>query len=119
MSSRRSDRVNDLLRQELTTLIQREMADPRVRLAVVSEVHVSPDLRHARVLVSTVGDEAARDGAVAALRHAAGFLRRQLAPRLRLRAIPELDFHLDRGAEHSVRIAEILENLHHDDEDPS
>jgi ribosome-binding factor A len=117
--TRRTDRVNDLLRHELTTLIQREMADPRVRLAVVSEVHVSPDLRHARVLVSTVGDEAAREEAVAALRHAAGFLRRQLAPRLRLRAIPDLDFHLDRGAEHSVRIAELLESLHHDDEDPA
>jgi ribosome-binding factor A len=117
--TRRTDRVGDLLRQELTQVIQRDMSDPRVRLAVVSEVHCAPDLRHARVMVSILGDESARDEGLAALRHAAGFLRRQLAPRLRLRAVPELDFVLDRGPEHAARIAEILETLHHDDEDPA
>jgi ribosome-binding factor A len=117
--TRRTDRVGDLLRQEITQLIQRDMADPRVRLAVVSAVQCTPDLRRARVLVSTVGDDDAREQTMAALRHAAGYLRRQLAPRLRLRAIPELEFVLDRGAEHSVHIAELLEKLHHDDEDPA
>jgi ribosome-binding factor A len=115
--TRRTDRVGDLIRAELALLIQREMSDPRVRLATPSEVHVSSDLRHARVMVSMVGGQEQRDEAVAALRHAAGFLRRQLARRLELRAVPELDFVLDRGAEHSVRMAEILEKLHHDDED--
>ena len=115
--TRRTDRVGDLIRAELAMLIQREMSDPRVRLAIPSEVQVSADLRHARVMVSMVGEEAQRDEAVEALRHASGFLRRQLARRLDLRAVPELVFVLDRGAEHSVRMAEILEKLHHDDED--
>lgn len=115
--TRRTDRVGDLIRAELAMLIQREMSDPRVRLAIPSEVQVSPDLRHARVMVSMVGEQAQRDEAVEALRHASGFLRRQLARRLDLRAVPQLVFVLDRGAEHSVRMAEILEKLHHDDED--
>lgn len=114
--SRRTERVDHQIRAELSALIQREMADPRVRLATVTEVHVSPDLRHAKVLVSSVGDEESREECVAALRRAAGFLRRQLGSRLRLRATPELDFALDRGAEHSAKIAALLETLHHDDE---
>jgi ribosome-binding factor A len=115
--SRRTERLDHQLREELSNLLRREMADPRVRLATVSEVHVSPDLRHARVLISTVGEEAEREACVAALRHAAGYLRRQLAARLRLRATPELDFALDRGAEHSARITALLETLHHDDDE--
>jgi ribosome-binding factor A len=113
--SRRTERVEDLLRQELSLLILREVADPRVRLASVSEVHVTPDLHKARIAVSVIGDEATREEAVAALRHASGFLRRQLGSRLRLRATPELEFTLDRGAEHSAHIASLLETLHHDD----
>jgi ribosome-binding factor A len=115
--SRRTDRVDDVLRSELSSLILRELHDPRVRLATVSEVHVTPDLRRARVAVSVIGEEATREQAVAALRHAAGFLRKQLASRLRMRVVPELIFELDRGAEHSVHIASLLETLHHDDDD--
>ena len=114
--SRRTDRVEDLIRAELSQLILRELHDPRVRLATVSEVHVTPDLRKARIAVSVMGEEPAREGAVAALQHASGFLRRQLGSRLRLRATPELTFTLDRGAEHSMHIASLLETLHHDDD---
>ena len=114
--SRRTERLDHQLREQLAALIRREMADPRVRLAAVSEVHVTPDLRFARVSISAVGEEQEREECIAALRHAAGFLRRQLAARLRLRVTPELDFVLDRGAEHSARISALLETLHHDDE---
>jgi ribosome-binding factor A len=115
--SRRTDRVEDLVRAELSQLILREVNDPRVRLVTVSEVHVTPDLRKARIAVSVIGDESTRNAAVAALAHASGFLRRQLGARLRLRVTPELEFTLDRGAEHSVHIASLLETLHHDDDD--
>jgi ribosome-binding factor A len=114
--TRRTERLDHQLREQLSGLIRREMSDPRVRLAAVSEVHVTPDLRYAKVLISAVGDDEEREASVAALRRAAGFLRRQLAARLRLRVTPELDFVLDRGAEHSARIAALLETLHHDDE---
>jgi ribosome-binding factor A len=115
--SRRTDRVDDLIRAELSQLILRELSDPRVRLASVSAVHVTPDLRKARVSVSVMGEETAREAAVAALQHASGFLRRQLGARLRLRVTPELTFTLDRGAEHSVHMASLLETLHHDDDE--
>lgn len=116
--SRRTARVEDLLRAELSELILREVQDPRVRLATVSAVDVSPDLRHARVRVSVLGEDAQRAETVEALQHARGFLRSRLAPRLRLRVVPDLAFELDRGAEYSQRITDLLESLH-DESDES
>ncbi|MBP7755866.1 MAG: 30S ribosome-binding factor RbfA [Thermoanaerobaculia bacterium] len=109
--SRRVERVADLLRVELSELLHRELDDPRSRLAVIGRIEVSPDLRHARIAVSALGSEPERAAAVAALNHARGFLRSRLAGRLRLRAVPDLEFHLDRGAEHSERISRLLEEL--------
>jgi ribosome-binding factor A len=110
--SRRTDRVAEELRVALSEIIQRDVSDPRVGMSTVSTVDVSPDLRHARVRVSVIGDdEEARLESVEALKHAHGFIRRQLAHRLRLRVTPELVFELDRGAEHSQRIADLLEGL--------
>lgn len=115
--SRRTQRIGDLLRQELSELIMHRMQDPRVHLATVTHVEVSADLRHATVRVSVLGDEEHRTTAVEALDHARGFLRSELARRLRnLRVVPELVFKLDRGAEHSQRISDLLEELHVDDD---
>jgi ribosome-binding factor A len=114
--SRRTDRVADLLRAELAEILRREVADPRARLAAVSEVVVSPDLEHARVRLSILGSDADRAASLEALRHAAGFIRRQLGRRVRLRVTPELAFELDQGAEVSQRISDLLEELHRDDQ---
>lgn len=114
--SRRTQRVGDLLQAEIAQLLLRSMQDPRVRMASVSAVDVSPDLRRAVVRISVL-DESQRDASLAALRHASGFLRHELASRLRhLRVVPELIFELDRGAEHSQRISDLLESLHEHDE---
>lgn len=109
--SQRTDRLGDLLRTELAELMRREMRDPRVALATVTAVEVTADLRHARVKVSALGDEPARAATMEALVHARGFLRRELAHRLNLRITPELRFELDRGPEHSQRIADLLHSL--------
>ena len=110
--SRRTDRVGDLLRQEISDVILRRLHDPRVRLATVSTVEVSPDLRHATVKVSVLGDEAERERCLEALRHASGFLRSQLAHSLRnMRVMPDLVFELDRGPEFSDQIDQLLEHL--------
>ena len=116
--SRRTDRIGDQLRAELADLLLREVKDPRVKLASVLAVEVSGDLRHAVVHVSVLGAEAERLATVEALTHARGFLRSEIARRLRhLRVSPELNFKLDRGAEHSQNISNLLETLHvHDDE---
>ena len=113
--SQRTRRVGDLIRTELAELLQRQMHDPRVSLATVSRVDVSADLRHANVKVSVLGEQEKREDAVRALEHARGYLRRELAGRLSLRVTPELHFSLDRGAEHSQRISELLDRLHEEE----
>jgi len=114
--SRRTDRVSDLLRAELADLLLREIHDPRVKLASVTAVEVSPDLGRAAIKISALGDDEQRQATLEGIRHAKGFLRKELAHRLRLRVTPELVFELDRGAEHSQRISDILESLHGRDE---
>ncbi len=109
--TRRTRRVGDVLRSEISTIIRRRLQDPRVRLTSVTTVEMSPDLKYARVLVSVVGDQAASRDSLEALRHASGFIRSQLAKELsRLKTVPELRFELDRGAEYSQRITDLLEN---------
>lgn len=115
--SRRGHRVEDLIRAELSSLILRRMNDPRVRLASVSGVDVSPDLRRARISISILGSEEEREQCLEALRNARGFLRSQLARNLRhMRNTPELAFELDQGAEYSQHMSSILEHLEPPDE---
>jgi ribosome-binding factor A len=115
--SRRTDRVEDLLRVEISRLIMRDVSDPRVRLATVSEVNISPDLKHATVKVSVLGEDEERVHTLKGLQHASGFIRTRLAKSLkRMRSIPQLTFELDRRAEHSQHISDLLETLHDQDE---
>ena len=116
--SQRTERLGDLIRAELSELLRSEMRDPRVALAAVTAVEVSADLAHATVKVSALGDEAARQETVRALIHARGFLRRELARRLDLRLTPELRIELDRGAEYSQRISDLLDSLQLHDTEP-
>lgn len=114
--SQRTDRIADQLRAELATLLLREVRDPRVALASVTRVQVSRDLGHARVWISVLGDDEARQNAMIGIEHAKGFLRSQIGRRLRLRVTPELAFELDRGAEYLQEMSTLLDTLH---EDPS
>lgn len=114
--SQRLQRVADTLRAEIATILQREMKDPRVRLATISDLQVTRDLSHAQVKVSVLGSEEDREECIQTLVRARGFVRSRLAGRVRLRTVPELHFELDRGAEHSERINAILESLHDPDE---
>ena len=114
--SRRTQRIEDLLRTEISLLILREVRDPRVRMTSVAAVDVSPDLRRAVVWVSVIGQEDERLESLGALCHARGFIRSRLASRLRnMRVVPELVFEIDRGAENSQRISDLLEALHEHD----
>ena len=114
--TRRTERMSDLVRAELSDLILREIKDPRIRLVSLTGVEVTSDLRRAVVRVSALGDDTQREEAVEALRHARGFLRTELSHRLRTRVTPELVFELDRGAEHSQKISDLLESLNGRDE---
>ena len=108
----RQDRVAEALHAELSDILRRDVRDPRASIASIANVRISADLQHARIAISALGEEQERVECVEALSRAAGFIRTKLAPRLRLRNVPTLVFELDRGAEHSQRITELLESLH-------
>jgi ribosome-binding factor A len=109
--SQRTDRVDELLRQEIGAIIAKDVADPRIGFATITSVETTPDLRHAKVWVSVIGQPPERDAAVAALRHAMPFIRHELGTRLRIRRIPDLHVHLDDTAERGTRILQLLAEL--------
>lgn len=109
--TRRTRQVGELLREELTDIIRRDVKDPRVGFMSITQVEVPPDLRSARVFISVLGTEEERAATLIALRSAARYIRRQLKPRLRMRQIPELEFRDDRSMEHAQQIAETLRLL--------
>jgi ribosome-binding factor A len=107
----RLQRVNQLIREEISHLIQRELKDPRLGFVTVTEVDVAKDLRTAKVYVSVLGPEADWQASLKALESARGFIRNWLVPRLRLRAVPHLTFHPDRSMAHAAHIQTVLEGL--------
>jgi ribosome-binding factor A len=113
--SQRTDRVDELLRQEIGAIIAREVADPRIGFATVTDVETSPDLQHAKVWISVIGDAAQRRETLAVLDGAMGFVRRELGVRLRLRRIPALHVELDSSMEHGTRVLQILDEPQHGD----
>lgn len=109
--SQRTERVDELLRQEIGAIISRDVADPRVGFVTITDVETTPDLRHAKVWVSVIGQPSEREDAVAALRHAMPFIRHELGKRLRIKRIPDLHVHLDDTAERGTRILQLLAEL--------
>ena len=109
MSSRRIVRVNQLLLEELASLLRRESKDPRVRTVTITGVETTTDLKHADVFVRTLGGEMPVEDAIEGLESAEGFLRGQLGRNLRLRRIPELRFIADDTLEHARKIEELLD----------
>jgi len=109
--SQRTERVDELLRQEIGALLAKEVADPRIGFATITDVETSPDLRHAKVWVSVIGQKGDRDGTVRALENAMPFIRHELGRRLRIRRIPELHVRLDDSAERGTRVLHLLQEL--------
>ncbi len=105
---RRTERLNEQLKQEISLLVRDEVRDPRVGLATITAVQTSPELDHAKVYFTALGDEAERAGILAGLRSAAPFIRSQLSKRLHIRRVPELHFELDRVLEEAARIEQLL-----------
>ncbi len=115
MQGKRLDRVNQLIREEISHLLQRELKDPRLGFVTVTEVVVSKDLRSGKVYVSVLGSDDEWRASLAALESARGFIRNWLAPRLRMRAVPDLTFLPDRSMAHAARIQGMLERLRQED----
>ena len=110
--TRRMEQVNNLIRQEISELLQRQVKDPRLgNFVAVTEVSTSPDLKYARIFVSRIGSEAEKKEIMSALTAASGFFRKELARRLRLRRIPELSFQWDDSIERGVHLLELIDQV--------
>lgn len=116
VSGRRHERLADQIRAEVAEIINRELKDPRIGFATVTRVELAADYHAARVWVSVLGDVEAQEGTLEGLASAAGFLRREVGRRLRLRRVPEITFALDQSARDSLRIESLLEKVHRERE---
>lgn len=110
--SERTARLDELLREEISAIIGREIADPRIGFVTVTSVDVAPDLAHATVWVSVIGDAQIRRASVRALGRAMPFVRHRLGA-LRLKRIPELHVREDDTAARGTRLLHILDELEH------
>src|SRR5439155_25283107 len=105
----RTERINSLIREELSTLVREELHDPRVAGRVtITQIATSPDLRHAIAFVSVLGTQEERDSTMRALHPARPLLRRELAPRMTSKNTPDLDFRLDTSMERAQELTEIM-----------
>jgi ribosome-binding factor A len=111
MQGKRLQRVNQLIKEELSGLLQRELKDPRLGFVTVTEVETTNDLRAAKVYVSVLGSDAEWKASLAALESARGFIRNWLRAHLDLRATPTLDFRPDRSMQHAAHIQELLKQI--------
>ena len=110
--SRRVERINEQLRQEISQLLLRQINDPRLGgLITVTQVHTSSDLRSALVLLSVMGDTAAKQSALEGVQSAAAFIRRELRGRLALRHTPFLRFSLDESMEQGEHLLRIMDGI--------
>jgi ribosome-binding factor A len=117
VTTRRQRQVAELLREEISLLIQRRVRDPRLGFVTVTDVEMSPDLRVAHVYVSVLGSEDDVQQSLASLRGAAGFFRRELGASLSLRYLPELDFRSDDSLAKGLHIDQLLDSLREDSPD--
>ena len=117
MQTKRLERVNQLIKEEISMLVQRQLKDPRLGFVTVTEVDTSPDLRHAKIYVSVLGPEAQWAASFKALESARGFIWSWLRKNLDLRVTPQLLFRPDRSMEHAAHIQSLLASLKSHDAD--
>jgi len=108
----RIERLNSLIRQEIAELLQRQVKDPRLgEFIAVTEVTLSPDLKHAKVFVSQICSEEDKQKILKGLASASGFFRAELAKCLKMRYVPELHFQWDDSLEHGDHISQMLDRI--------
>ena len=107
----RTDRIDQLLRQEIGEILVRDVQDPRIGFVTVTDVETAPDLSTARVWVSVIGQPEERERTIRALQRAMPFVRHELGSRIRLRRIPELQLRTDDTAQRGTRVMQLLAEL--------
>jgi len=111
----RSRRIAEQVQRELSDVIRLELKDPRVGMITITDVEVSADNAYAKVFFTLLGDVSRVESATAGLRHAAGYLRSQLARRLKLRMVPQLQFEYDSSVERGMRLSQLIDAAVADD----
>ena len=111
----RQEKLGELIAVELSDLLRTRLKDPRVGFASITHVEVSGDLRHAKVFVSVMGSSEEQEESMKGLKHAASFLRRELAGRIALRYMPELAFKLDMSIEQGSHVLELIRQIEHEE----
>ena len=109
-NSGRPQKLGDLIQRELSELLQRELRDPRVGMVTITAVDVSPELSHAKIFFTILGKENLKQ-TTAGLQRAAGFLRSQLARRIKLYTTPELRFEYDESVERGDRLSRLIDSV--------
>lgn len=111
-NSIKNTRINGEVQRELSTLINRELKDPRINpMTTIVAVDVAPDLKHAKIYISVLGDDQSCKDTIAGLKSAAPFLRSQLAKSVNLRNTPELTFILDQSIEYGVNMSRLIDEV--------
>lgn len=112
----RVERVAEQMKKEIADIIRTSVKDPRIGFVTVTRVEVAGDLQHAKVYVSVLGNDEAKQGTMDALNRAVGFIRGEVGRRLRMRVSPELQFKLDESGEYSAHIESVLRKIHQNSE---
>lgn len=111
MGQLRSEKVQELIKQEVSQIILRELKDPRIGFVTVTQVDITGDLRSAKIYVSLMGSEEQIKDCWIGLQNSLGYIRREIGKRIRLRCTPELSFQLDKSLDYSVHIQELLAKI--------
>lgn len=115
----RIERINQVVKEEISNILSRELKDPRLKFVTITSVNVARDLRYAKVYFSVLGNAAQVEAVQQGLDSARGFVRRLIGQRVRMRYTPEIEFVFDRSLEYSIQIEQALERIKDDDESHS
>ena len=110
MASRRSERLAESVKQEVSKIILYELKDPRISFITVTKVEIAPDLKNAKVYISILGDESTRKKNLRAIEHAKGFIQAKVGAQLQIRYTPILTFCLDESVQKSLHISKLIDD---------
>jgi len=113
--TRRLEKVNELIRREVSEIVQRDLKDPNLGFTTISRVETTRDLSYAMIYVSVMGDESAKKRTIKHLNKAAGYIQHQLSASIRIRTMPRITFKLDSSVDYSMRINDLLKRIAEDD----
>ncbi len=112
MEGKRSEKVADLIRKEISEMLVKSLKDPRIGFITITRVTVSDDCRYAKIYFSVMGSLTEREKSTVGLNSAKGYIRKELGRRIGLRYTPEIVFQFDPSIEYAIHIGEVFEHLH-------